>query len=146
MNPPIRLLTAIQQHLSKEPDLMLEVVGRDMWVAANLHNGHEFTIITPDLGGRTIFDRRSAKFQRTIRNRPLPRWARYIAGTVQVLSEGFDLSGVTVVMLGDEPAGPRYEHALGMAFVAMWYSVHQKEYQLDTLIDVMEQVQKQLGS
>ena len=146
MNPPIRLLTAIQQHLSKEPDLMLEVVGRDMWVAANLHDGHEFTIITPDLGGRTIFDRRSAKFQRTIRNRPLPRWARYIAGTVQVLSEDFDLSGVTVVMLGDEPPGPRYEHALGMAFVAMCYSVNQKEYQLDTLIDVMEQVQKQLDS
>jgi hypothetical protein len=146
MNPPIRLLTAVQEHLSKEPDLMVEVVGRDMWVAATLHDGHEYTIITPDLGGHTIFDRRSAKFQRTIRNRPLPRWARYIAGTVLVLSEDFDLSGLTAVIIGDEPLGPRYEHALGMAFAALYYSVHQHEYRLDTLIDVMERVQKQLDS
>lgn len=144
MNPPIRLLTASQQYLSAEPQLMLAVPGRDMWVAADVVDGHEYTIITPDLGGRTIFDRRSAKLNRTVRSRPLPRWARYLAGTLLVLSDdGLELPGVTAVILGDEPSGPRYEHALGMAFAAMWYAHHQQECAVDTLLDVMERVQKQ---
>ncbi|MDQ7026209.1 MAG: hypothetical protein Q9P01_09345 [Anaerolineae bacterium] len=143
MNPPIRFLTAVQEHLSAEPEIMIEVPGRDMWVAADITKDHEYRIITPDIGGRTIFDRRSAKFQRTVRSRPLPRWARYLAGTVLVLSdEGLDLCGATAVIIGDEPAGPRYEHALGMAFAAMWYDYLQQDYSLDTLIDVLEHVQK----
>ena len=144
MNPPIRLLTASQEYLSSEPKLMLAVPGREMWVAADVIEGHEYTIITPDLGGRTIFDRRSAKLKRTVRSRPLPWWARYLAGTLLVLSDdGLELPGVTAVILGDEPSGPRYEHALGMAFAAMWYEYHQQPCDVDALLDVMERVQKQ---
>jgi galactokinase len=143
MNPPIRLLTASQEYLSSEPKLMLPVPGRDMWVAADTTAGHEYTVITPDLGGRAIFDRRSAKLKRTVRNRPLPRWARYLAGTLLVLSDdGLEFPGVTAVIIGDEPSGPRYEHALGMAFAAMCYEYHQQECDVNILLDVMERVQK----
>jgi hypothetical protein len=143
MNPPIRLLTAVQEHLSAEPELMIAVPGRDMWIAADIIDTHTYNVITPDLGGRTIFDRRSAKLMRTIRSRPLPRWARYLAGSLLLLSDvGLALPGVTAVFIGDEPAGPRYEHALGMAFAAMWYDYYKHEYDVSALLDVLERVQK----
>lgn len=145
MNPPLRLLATYQDHLQKTPDMVVGVPGRDMWVAANVTGGHEYTVITPDLHGKTVFDRRSARLKRTSRNRPLPRWARYLGAVVLVLSEdGIDLPGAKVVIVGDEPAGPRYEHALGMAFVALWYAYHELPYAVDDLLDIMERVQKQV--
>lgn len=144
INPPIRLLMAAQEHLSANPEILVQVQGRDMWVAAEKSANHEYTVITPDLAGRTVFDRRSAKLKRTVRSRPLPQWARYIAGAILVLSDDeIELPGITAIIIGDEPSGPRYEHALGMAFVAMWYDYHQLEYDVDTLLDVLERVQKQ---
>jgi hypothetical protein len=65
---------------------------------------------------------------------------------VVLAEDGLDMTGVTAVIVGDEPSGPRYEHALGMAFVALCYNVNQQEYQVNALIDVMERVQKLLGN
>lgn len=142
-NPPVRLLTAYQSCFSQPPDLVLPVPGREMWIATEFDDRHVYTIITPDLDGRSVFDRRSAKQRRTIRNRPLQRWARYPAGVALILSEdGLDIPGGTMVIVGDEPSGPRYEHALGMAFAALCYAYHQQAYDVDLLLDIMERVQK----
>jgi hypothetical protein len=144
MNPPLRLLMTYQEHQHKAPDLIVQVPGREMWVAGDVIDSHEYTIYVPDLGGKTIFDRRSAKLRRTIRSRPLPRWARYLAGVLQVLSEDdVEMPGAILVIAGDEPIGPRYDHALGMAFVATWYEHHQRTYAVADLLDVMERIQKQ---
>jgi len=144
LDPPLRLLAAYQQYLNQSPEMVISVPGRDMWIAAEFDGQHTYTIITPDLEGRAVFDRRSAIQKRTLRNRPLPHWARYPAGVSVILSDdGLSLPGGTVLIIGDEPSGPRYEHALGMAFAALWYESQQQPCDVNRLLDVMERVQKQ---
>ncbi|MGB7337394.1 MAG: hypothetical protein WBC91_00765 [Phototrophicaceae bacterium] len=141
MNPPLRLLAAFQKEAHKEPQHIVQIDERQMWVAAEVTGGFPYTIIVPDMDVRTTFDRRSAKLKKTLRNRPLPQWAYYMAGAVAILDrDGFDMAGATLVIAGDEPAGPRYHHALGIAFVAFWYQINDKPYTSQTLIDLMEKV------
>lgn len=143
INPPLRLLSALQAQFNETPEWVLAVPGRDMWVGAMLSNTHQYAIHVPDLQASTIFDRRSAKLKRTVRSRPLPRWARYLAGAIEPLCErGLSLPGGTILIMGDEPAGPRYEHALGMGFASLWYAYHQREVTVQELLDIVEHVQK----
>lgn len=143
MNPPIRLLTAFQEHQTHSPETLLQVPGREMWVAADLGNSHRYTLISPDMHGHTSFDRRSARQKRTVRGRPLPRWARYAAGVIlELAQDDVLLPGGTIVLVGDEPSGPRYEHALGMATAALCYEHNGHEYDVQDLLNVMERVQK----
>lgn len=143
MNPPLRLLAAFQQSSEKEPQHLVQLEERTMWVAAEITGGFNYTVIVPDMDVRTTFDRRSAKLKKTSRNRTLPKWAHYMAGAVAILDrQGLEMSGAMIVIAGDEPAGPRYDHALGMAFVALWYQVNQQEYTTQTLIDIMDTVRR----
>ena len=90
-----------------------------------------------------MFDRSSAKRKKTFRKRSLPQWAYYMAGAVSILDrQGLEMSGATIVIAGDEPIGPRYNHALGMAFVAFWYQINEKSYTTQSLLDIMETVQR----
>lgn len=143
-NPPLRLLAAYQQEFDKAADVLFPLVERDMWVAADFVEGHRYRVVVPDLESYTQFDRRSAKQNRTTRNRPLPRWARYVTGALLVLSsEGFDMVGCNVLILGDEPAGPRYEHALGMGFAALILRHNKQDYDSKRLLQIMEQAHKE---
>lgn len=143
MNPPLRLLAAFQQASEKQPEHLVQLEGRVMWVAAELSGGFSYTVIVPDMDVRTTFDRRSAKLKKTTRNRTLPKWTHYMSGAVGILDrQGLDMPGATVVIAGDEPPGPRYDHALGMAFVALWYQVNELDYDTQTLIDIMDIVRR----
>lgn len=143
MNPPLRLLSAFQEHETHSPEVLLQVPGREMWVAATLGANHRYTIYSPDIQGHTSFDRRSAKQKRTVRGRPLPRWSRFAAGVILVMAEDdLLLSGGTIVLVGDEPSGPRYEHALGMGIAALCYEQNERDYDVQDLLNIMERVQK----
>ncbi|MGJ3240069.1 MAG: hypothetical protein ACFE0Q_15280 [Anaerolineae bacterium] len=143
MNPPLRLLGAFQQATDKQPSMLLQLEERQMWVAAEITGGFPYTVIVPDLQARTTFDRRSAKLHKTTRNRPLPPWALYMAGVVAILDrDGLTLDGATIVIAGDEPPGPRYHHALGMAFTALWHQANDRTYNTDTLMSLMDEVRR----
>jgi galactokinase len=143
INPPLRLLAAIQKHFDDQTPQVYPVPGRDMWVAGIASDGHPFHLIAHDLDSHTSFDRRSARQQRTLRNRPLPRWARYPAAALLVLSdEGIALPGSKLMLLGDEAAGPRYEHALGMACALFYLEQAADTPDVARLLEIMEQAQK----
>lgn len=143
INPPLRLLGAFQQEAQKEPQEILQLEERAMWVAAELTGGYSYTVIVPDMDVRITLDRRSAKRKRTTRQRSIPNWALYIAGSIGILDRlGLEMDGATLVIVGDEPIGPRYEHALGMAFAAFWHQVNDKAYNTQALIDIMDEVQR----
>jgi galactokinase len=144
-NPPLRLLVAFQDAFpGLAPEWMVQVPGRDMWLAAVPHQRGEFTIVVPDLDASTTFNLRSAKARRTVLNRPLPDWARYPAGVTQILAQGgLDSTGLDAIIVGEEPAGPRYHYALGMAVAALIHDLHAKPYTADSLMAVVEQVRRE---
>jgi hypothetical protein len=143
LNPPLRLLAAFQREFAKEqPKHVYKIDGRDMWVAAELIAGDSFTIVVPDRQWRIRFDRSSAKRRRSHSNRPLPQWAKHLAGSLGSLERaGLSIQGAHVVLSGDEPAGPRFEYALGMAFLALWHEVNGKLYTTQVLLDMMDEIQ-----
>jgi hypothetical protein len=144
INPPLRLLTAFQKDMQKEPKLVYKIDGREIWIAAALLGGDAYTIVVPDMQWRIRFDRSSAKRQRSLSHRPLPQWAKLLAGSLGVLERhGLQIQGAHVVLSGDEPAGPRFEYALGMAFVALWHEVNNKLYTTQVLMDLVDEVQRE---
>ncbi len=115
-----------------------------MWVAALPNQRGEFTIVAPDLDANTTFSLRSAKVRRTVLSRPLPDWARYPAGVTMMLAQGgLDSPGLDAIIVGEEPAGPRYHYALGMAVAALLHDLHAKPYTSDSLIAIVEQVRRE---
>jgi galactokinase len=144
-NPPLRLLVAFQETFpALSPEWVVQVPGRDMWVAAVTNQRDEFRVVAPDLGADSTFSLRSAKAMRTVLNRPLPDWARYPAGvTVMLCHKGLDSSGADAVIVGEEPSGPRYHHALGMAIAAFLHEVNGKPYDADSLLGFVEQVRRE---
>lgn len=143
-DPPVRLLMAFQQAFpSLTPEWIVQAAGRDMWVAAIADSHDKFTVAVPDMEARAAFNVRSAKTKTTTMNRPLPHWARYPAGVLLVLRD-FDaeIIGLQVVVVGTEPPGPRYEHAIGMAFAALWHHIHQKPYTTEALLELVERVRR----
>jgi len=144
MNPPLRLLTAFQDAQGTTPDVLVEVPGRAMWLAAQPSENHRQTLTVPDLEGSTIFDLQSAKQLRTIRNRPLPKWARFPARVLRSLAAQPTMTfpGMACVVVGDEPTGPRYEYSLGMAYAALWYQLNEMTVNEPMLIELLEHVQR----
>lgn len=139
LNPPLRLLSAFQ----KEPSHVYKIDGREIWIAAELLPNERYTIVVPDRQWRIRFNRSSAKRQRSLSNRPLPQWAKYMAGSISILERaGLTLQGAHVVLSGDEPAGPRFDYALGMAFVALWHEVNDKLYTTQNLTDFVDEIQR----
>jgi hypothetical protein len=142
MNPPLRLLTKMQETFGGTPPHVLQIPGRDMWVAADTDDTHYYTLILPDTDSRTRFDRRSARLKRTSRSRPLPRMAYYMAGAIVILGEDkIDVPGFTAVITGDEPSGPRYEYACGMAVAALSLELTGHPYDSTRLLNLMDRVQ-----
>jgi galactokinase len=125
------------------PEWVIQAPAREMWVAAMLEAQPEFTLIVPDLEARTTFSLRSAKNKTTVMNRPLPRWARYAAGTVIALSEaGMELGGFHAVVIGTEPTGPRYEYAIGLTLAALCCQMADQSCQPEQLLDLLERVRR----
>jgi len=144
-NPPLRLLVAFQDAFpGLSPEWMVQIPGRDMWVAAVPHQRDQFTIVAPDLDANTTFSLRSAKARRTVLNRPLPDWARYPAGVTMMLAQaGLDSPGLDAIIVGEEPAGPRYHYALGMAVAALLHDLHAKPYTAESLLTIVEMVRRE---
>ncbi|MGB1287814.1 MAG: hypothetical protein ACPG7F_14840 [Aggregatilineales bacterium] len=141
INPPLRLMMTCQQHLSDNPDHLLKVPGRELWIAANIRDDGIYTLILPDLDARTSFTHRSLRRNQTRFHRPLPQWATYPAAILPVLkTENYPLPGYTAVIVGDEPPGVRYNYALGMALAALAYTHHETPCDEDTLLAIMQQV------
>jgi len=139
-DPPLRLLVAFQQATST-PQWMVAVDGRAMWAAADSQVGRGCLLDAHDLIGKAHFDLRSARQQQTITGRPLPAWARLSAATALVLDDAELLPPtLRLVMVGDEPPGPRYHHALALGLVAMCYAVRGVDAALPQLLAIVGQV------
>ncbi|MEL6525084.1 MAG: hypothetical protein AAFQ07_05175 [Chloroflexota bacterium] len=143
LNPPLRLLGAFQQETDEEPAHVIKLDERQMWVAAQMNTGIRMTVVAVDKDARVTFDRSSVRRKQTSHKRKLPAWSYYMAGAVSELDRrGLDLQGATLVIAGDEPLGPRYEHALGIAFCAFWHHINETTYDSETLMDMMEAVRQ----
>lgn len=118
--------------------------GRDMWIAAARASAEEFTLVMADSeGAKATFNLQSAKVKRTVMQRPLPRWARYPAGVTLILAqEGLDVIGLKMVVIGDEPPGPRYDYGLGIVFAALWQELHGMSYTVDDLIAIVDRARR----
>jgi len=144
-NPPVRLLAAFQTaYPSLVPNQIVKAADREMWVAAvNAPLGH-FTVHVADLDARTTFSYQSAKSKRTVTSRPLPSWARYVAGVILMSDDNqAEVSGLTAVIAGNEPPGPRYEYALGIAFATLWYELHSTPYTITNLMELMDRIRRE---
>ncbi len=114
-----------------------------MWVAAIPAPHHVFTLILADNELKTSFSIRSARQKSTVMQRPLPTWARYPAGVLVALHDaGLDTAGLLAVLGGSEPAGPRYDHALGMVIAALTHELCGQNYDNESLLDLLEQVRR----
>ena len=113
-----------------------------MWAAARFNGTVDYAIHAVDLGAQTTFSYQSAKVKQTIRRRPLPGWARYIAG-VGVMLNDLDMPGIDAVVCGNEPPGPRYDFALGVVFAALWYEINARPCEPRDLYDIAEQVRRE---
>lgn len=144
-NPPLRLLSAFHDVFPDiAPEFIVQVDGRDMWVAGVTTSTQEYTIHAPDIEGKVTFTWRTAKSKRTIMKRPLPKWARYPAGVVVELgANGLDVDGVTAIVIGDEPDGPRYDYALALTIAALWHELTDTDYTPASLQDVVEKVRRE---
>ncbi|MEQ8675971.1 MAG: hypothetical protein RLP44_23510 [Aggregatilineales bacterium] len=145
MNPPIRLLAGFNAAYSgRSTEHLIYVPGRSMWVAAVGTDTVDFSIHVPDLEARTTFSLRTAKFKKTVLNRPLPQWGRFPAGVLlELCNAGMDIEGLGAVIVGDETHGIRYEYGLGVAVAALVFTIHDTPYSDDDLIDIVEKVRRE---
>ncbi len=147
VNPPLRLLAEFaQRYPDTEPSWLIKAPGRDVWVAAQTDDQRRHhTVCAPDCDVSQIrFDYRSARLRQTLHRRPLPRWSRYPAGVLVALAAQGELAfpGVSAVIIGEEPLGPRYEYGLGLAFAAFWFTVNNRLFDADALQVIVERVQR----
>ncbi|MBN8639947.1 MAG: hypothetical protein J0M07_31835 [Anaerolineae bacterium] len=141
VDPPIRLLIHYQTlYPDQSPQWIVVPPGRVMWVAAKPGEDERYTVYDVETETEATFSRQSAKSKRTVLNRPLPRWARYAAGVILLLD---DAPGVDAVICGDEAAGVRYEHSLGVAFTALMWEMLGLSYDERSLVDFTERVRRE---
>ncbi len=144
-NPPVMLLAAFSDAF---PDLAVQWIirapGREMWIAAARAEDESFTLAAPELEVRTTFNLQSAKQKLTVLRRPLPRWAHYPAGVTLLLSrDGLDVIGLQMVIMGEEPPGPRFDYGVGLAFAALWHELYEMPYTIDSLIDLVDRARRE---
>ena len=144
-NPPVMLLAAFAESFPEQAvQFLARAPGREMWIAASYSCEEALTVVAPEVEGRATFNLQSAKVKQTITRRPLPRWARYPAGVILLLAQdGLDLSGLNMVVMGNEPPGPRFDYGSGMAFAALWHDIYQLDYTIDTLIDIVDRTRRE---
>lgn len=127
-----------------QPEWLVQAPGREMWIAAVTTEDHLYTVEAADHDSSVKFTHRSAKTGKTHLKRPLPDWARYPAGVVVTLGDGgLALPGFHAIILGDEPAGPRYDFSTGVAFAAFCYRLADVEADEGRLLDVAETVRRE---
>lgn len=144
VNPPLRLLAAFAQHFpDREPSVILQAPGRDLWVAAVILGTQQYRIEALDLRARTVFSRQSAIRRETILRRPLPRWSRYASGVILALDDLIDMPGMVALICGDEAPGPRYEYGLGVLFAALWHEIAGEFARERDLIELVDRVQRE---
>lgn len=143
-DPPMRLLIGFQQAFpDATPAWIVQAPGREMWIAAAVEPATDYTLMIADSHLRVTFSLRSAKFKTTIMQRPLPLWARYPAGVLLALWDaGLGISGMQAVFAGEEPPGPRYDYAVGMAVAALAYQLHEQPCTAETLVELVEAVRR----
>jgi galactokinase len=144
-DPPLRLLAAFQHAYPDQPmEWVMRAPGREMWIAAARADAEEFTLVMADTdAAKVTFNLQSAKGKKTVLQRPLPRWARYPAGVTLILAqEGLDVIGLKMVVIGDEPPGPRYDYGLGITFAALWQELHGLPYTIDDLIVIVDRARR----
>lgn len=144
-SPPVMLLAAFADAFPDQTvEWLTRAPGREMWVAASRSGSEEFTVVVSEMEGKATFSLQSAKSKLTVTRRPLPRWARYPAGaTLRLAQNGLDVIGLNMVMMGNEPSGPRFDYGLGMAFAALWHDLYELPYTVDTLIEVVDRVRRE---
>lgn len=144
MNLPLRLLTAFQKHHAGPPTHLLQVPGREMWVAAVTGKKYFYTLMLPDIAASITFDERSARRAATWAYRPAAARFRYLLAVARWLAwESLLPAGGQIVVAGNEPAGPRYDHALGMAFITLAYVCHGIDLTETQLLGFMERVERE---
>lgn len=139
-DPPLRLLIGYQNQFSGgEPDILFCAPGRDLWLAGHLNGTPRFMLTALDINPDqpVNFTLQSARQMQTTTQRPLPRWARYPAACLRVLSN-FAPMGMDALICGDEPAGPRYEYALILLFAALTYTLSDTPYTPALLNDIAD--------
>lgn len=144
-DPPVRLLMAFHQRLPlHDPDLLFQAPDRDLWLAAAYTPGEQTMLTALDLypDVAVTFTRQSALGRRTVLNRPLPRWARWAAGTLVLLNEP-SLPPLTGILAGDEPPGPRYEYTISLLFGALWHEWQRIPYLPGDLTVLAERVRRE---
>jgi galactokinase len=144
-NPPVRLLATFQEvYPSLTPNHIVKAADREMWVAAATSSSAQFTVHVAELNARATFSYQSAKGKRTVTNRPLPGWARYVAGVILLSDEtSQEFAGLAAVIAGNEPPGPRYEYALGIAFATLWYELQALPCTITHLIELMDRIRRE---
>ena len=142
-DPPIRLLAKFEQLFpSSAPQILVQAPGREMWAAANYNGKAHCRVYSAESDAQTAFSYQSAKRKQTILRRPLPPWARYIAG-VSLMIDVAEMPGVDVVVCGDEPTGPRYDFALGILFGAFWQELNGQSVSEAELIELTDRVRRE---
>lgn len=142
-NPPIRLLAKYQELFTHAPEIVYQAPRRDMWIAARLLNEPRYSVLSLEHAGSTMatFTLQSAKRKQTSTHRPLPKWARFPAGTLVYLSKGdVDARGMVAVVCGDEPSGPRYDYAMSILFAGLWHDLAGKAFTDSRLIEIADRV------
>ncbi len=142
LDPPVRLLAQFNQHFPDSAhNLIVQAPGRELWIAAALNGSGRCALRAAELDAGTAFTLQSAKSHQTFMRRPLPRWARYAAG-VWLAMEDTDLPGLNAALCGNEPPGPRYEYAVGLAFAALLHELSERPYTAARLIEIIDRVHR----
>ncbi len=48
-----------------------------------------------------------------------------------------------MLVMGNEPPGPRFDYGSGMAVAALWHDLYQLNYTIDTLIDIVDRTRRE---
>jgi hypothetical protein len=143
INPPLRLLAAFARRFpDREPSIVLQAPGRDLWTAAVVLGTRQYRIEALDLRARAVFSRQSAKRRETTLRRPLPRWSRYAAGVMLALDNMIDVPGIVALICGDEAPGPRWDYSVGILFAALWHEIAGETARERDLIALVDRVQR----
>lgn len=142
-NPPLRLMVSLHDYLKGNPDWLLTVPGREMWVAAQPNGKHYHLFALPDWNARLKFDALSIRRHKRTTGQSIPHRMRYLAAAAHFLqNEGVLVPGIKAVIVGNEPAGPRYEHSLGLALLTLWHSAAGKSVDAPVLMALMEKIER----
>lgn len=103
-----------------------------------------YTIVVPDLEDEVRVTVDSARLGQTALNRPLPDWAQFPAGVLPLLADaGLSLPGGDIALAGEEPSGPRYVYALGIATAALVCEMAGAPYDAERLTEWVERVRRE---